>query len=79
MSPAVGVLALQGDVAEHLRALGEAGARGVAVRRPDELDAVDGLIIPGGESTTIMRSSGTWPVASASSSTSSRTTRLRRR
>ena len=55
MSPAVGVLALQGDVAEHLRALGEAGARGVAVRRPDELDAIDGLIIPGGESTTIWK------------------------
>jgi len=55
MSPAVGVLALQGDVAEHLRALGDAGARGVAVRRPDELDAVDGLIIPGGESTTIWK------------------------
>jgi 5'-phosphate synthase pdxT subunit len=55
MSPAVGVLALQGDVAEHLRALGEAGARGVAVRRPDELNAVDGLIIPGGESTTIWK------------------------
>ena len=55
MSPAVGVLALQGDVAEHLRALGDAGARGVAVRRPDELDAVDGLIIPGGESTTISK------------------------
>ena len=34
MSPVIGVLALQGDVAEHLRALGEAGARGVAVRRP---------------------------------------------
>ncbi len=55
MSPAVGVLALQGDVAEHLRALGDAGARGVAVRRPDELDAVDGLIIPGGESTTMWK------------------------
>ena len=55
MSPAVGVLALQGDVAEHLRALGEVGARGVAVRRPDELDQVDGLIIPGGESTTMWK------------------------
>ena len=55
MSPVVGVLALQGDVAEHLRALGEARARGVAVRRPDELDAVDGLIIPGGESTTMWK------------------------
>ncbi len=55
MSPAIGVLALQGDVAEHLRALAAAGARGVAVRRPDELDTVDGLIIPGGESTTIWK------------------------
>jgi len=53
--PAIGVLALQGDVAEHLRALGEIGARGVPVRRPDELDAVDGLIIPGGESTTMWK------------------------
>jgi 5'-phosphate synthase pdxT subunit len=49
----VGVLALQGDVAEHLRAIGAAGARPVPVRRRAELDAVDGLIIPGGESTTI--------------------------
>jgi 5'-phosphate synthase pdxT subunit len=55
MSPAIGVLALQGDVAEHLRALGEAGARGVAVRRPGELDEVAGLIIPGGESTTMWK------------------------
>ena len=55
MSPAVGVFALQGDVAEHLRALGEVGARGAAVRRPGELDDVDGLIIPGGESTTIWK------------------------
>jgi pyridoxal 5'-phosphate synthase pdxT subunit len=55
MSPVIGVLALQGDVAEHLRALGEAGARGVAVRRPAELDDVDGLVIPGGESTTMWK------------------------
>ena len=55
MSPAIGVLALQGDVAEHLRAVGEAGGRGVAVRRPAELDEVDGLIIPGGESTTMWK------------------------
>jgi 5'-phosphate synthase pdxT subunit len=54
-APAVGVLALQGDVAEHLRKLAEAGAMPVAVRRPAELDAVDGLIIPGGESTTMWR------------------------
>jgi 5'-phosphate synthase pdxT subunit len=54
-SPAVGVLALQGDVAEHLRALRDAGACPQAVRRPGELDAVDGLVIPGGESTTIWK------------------------
>jgi len=53
--PIVGVLALQGDVREHLAAAEQLGARGVAVRRPSELDAVDGLIIPGGESTTIGR------------------------
>jgi pyridoxal 5'-phosphate synthase pdxT subunit len=54
-SPAVGVLALQGDVAEHLSALRDVGATPVPVRRPEELDAVDGLIIPGGESTTIWK------------------------
>ena len=53
--PVVGVLALQGDVAEHLRLLAQAGARPASVRRPDELDAVDGLVIPGGESTTIWK------------------------
>jgi 5'-phosphate synthase pdxT subunit len=51
----IGVLALQGDVAEHLRALRAAGARATAVRRPSELDEVDGLVIPGGESTTIWK------------------------
>jgi len=55
MKPVVGVLALQGDVPEHLRALEAAGARPVAVRRPEELDRVDGLVIPGGESTTLWR------------------------
>ena len=49
----VGVLALQGDVREHLAALEWSGAEAVPVRRPAELDAVDGLVIPGGESTTI--------------------------
>ena len=44
----IGVLALQGDVAEHVRALEESGARAVSVRRRSELDAVDGLVIPGG-------------------------------
>lgn len=54
-SATVGVLALQGDVAEHLRAITSVGARPVAVRRPAELERVDGLIIPGGESTTIWK------------------------
>jgi pyridoxal 5'-phosphate synthase pdxT subunit len=53
--PVVGVLALQGDVAEHLRALQAAGSRPVPVRRPGELDNVDGLVIPGGESTTMWK------------------------
>jgi 5'-phosphate synthase pdxT subunit len=53
--PAVGVLSLQGDVIEHLRALESAGARPLRVRRPGELDQVDGLVIPGGESTTIWK------------------------
>jgi pyridoxal 5'-phosphate synthase pdxT subunit len=51
----VGVLALQGDVAEHQRAVSASGASPLAVRRLSELDAVDGLIIPGGESTTIWK------------------------
>ena len=55
MKPVVGVLALQGDVPEHLRALEATGARPAAVRRPEELDRVDGLVIPGGESTTLWR------------------------
>ena len=53
--PVVGVLALQGDVAEHLRALEQAGARPLAVRSPAALDEATGLIIPGGESTTIWK------------------------
>ena len=51
----IGVLALQGDVREHLRALADSGAEPVPVRRARELDAVDGLVIPGGESTTIAK------------------------
>ena len=54
-TPLIGVLALQGDVREHVRALQAAGARSTLVRRPDELESVDGLIIPGGESTTLWR------------------------
>jgi 5'-phosphate synthase pdxT subunit len=51
----IGVLALQGDVPEHLRALREAGAQAIRVRRAEELERVDGLVIPGGESTTLWR------------------------
>jgi 5'-phosphate synthase pdxT subunit len=51
----VGVLALQGDVAEHLRALSASGAEAVAVKTRPELAAVDALVIPGGESTTVIR------------------------
>lgn len=51
--PHVGVLALQGDVREHARVLGELGAEVSLVRRPVELAAVDGLVIPGGESSVI--------------------------
>ncbi|MEU2666707.1 pyridoxal 5'-phosphate synthase glutaminase subunit PdxT [Micromonospora sp. DT46] len=54
-APVIGVLALQGDVREHVAALAEAGADARPVRRPQELDAVDGLVIPGGESTTISK------------------------
>ncbi|MEU8300108.1 pyridoxal 5'-phosphate synthase glutaminase subunit PdxT [Micromonospora sp. NPDC048909] len=53
--PVIGVLALQGDVREHLAALAAAGADARPVRRRHELDAVDGLVIPGGESTTISK------------------------
>ncbi|MDQ3751481.1 MAG: pyridoxal 5'-phosphate synthase glutaminase subunit PdxT [Actinomycetota bacterium] len=49
----IGVLGLQGDVAEHVTALDAAGATPVVVKRVDELASVDGLVIPGGESTTI--------------------------
>jgi 5'-phosphate synthase pdxT subunit len=49
----VGVLGLQGDVREHVRAVESAGAHAIVVKRPHEVDFVDGLVIPGGESTTI--------------------------
>lgn len=55
LRPRIGVLALQGDVREHLRALEAAGAVAVAIRRPSELDDVDALVIPGGESTTMYK------------------------
>ena len=54
-SPTIGVFALQGDVREHLRALRELGVDAVPVRRPAELEACDGLVLPGGESTTMAK------------------------
>lgn len=51
--PRIGVLALQGDFREHVAALRDCGAVAVPVRRSDDLDGVDGLVIPGGESTTM--------------------------
>ncbi|GAA3041785.1 pyridoxal 5'-phosphate synthase glutaminase subunit PdxT [Actinokineospora globicatena] len=53
--PLIGVLALQGDVREHSAALVAGGAEVITVRRESELAAVDGLVLPGGESTTISR------------------------
>jgi 5'-phosphate synthase pdxT subunit len=53
LAPTIGVLAVQGDVREHVQVLGGLGVRAVTVRRPAELDAVDALVIPGGESTTM--------------------------
>ena len=47
------MLGLQGDVAEHVRVLTDGGAEATVVKRPAELDAIDGIVIPGGESTTI--------------------------
>ncbi|MET9771669.1 pyridoxal 5'-phosphate synthase glutaminase subunit PdxT [Streptomyces sp. NPDC006415] len=54
-TPLIGVLALQGDVREHLIALASADAVARPVRRPEELAEVDGLVIPGGESTTMSK------------------------
>jgi len=54
-TPTIGVFALQGDVREHLAVLGELGVRAIGVRRPAELEACDGLVIPGGESTTMAK------------------------
>lgn len=57
---AIGVLALQGDFAEHAAVLGRLGVDTVEVRLPDQLSRLDGLIIPGGESTTIARLMSEW-------------------
>ena len=55
MAKRVGVLALQGDYQAHMRALAAAGAVGVEVRTAEEMDSVEGLIVPGGESTTMLK------------------------
>lgn len=56
----IGVLALQGDFALHLEALGRAAVEAVEVRKPGALDDVDGLILPGGESTTLLHLMDAW-------------------
>jgi pyridoxal 5'-phosphate synthase pdxT subunit len=56
----IGVLALQGDFALHARALEKCGAEAVEVRKPEQLDDVEGLIIPGGESTTLLKLMDAW-------------------
>ncbi|MBV9303296.1 MAG: pyridoxal 5'-phosphate synthase glutaminase subunit PdxT [Acidobacteriaceae bacterium] len=55
MEPRIGVLALQGDFEAHQHALARAGAEAIDVRTADDLNQVDGLIIPGGESTTMLK------------------------
>jgi 5'-phosphate synthase pdxT subunit len=54
-TPRIGVLAIQGDYDAHAQALREAGAEPVLIRKPEELATIDGLIIPGGESTTFLK------------------------
>src|SRR5678815_4703938 len=56
----IGVLALQGDFALHAKALAKCGVEAVEVRKPSELDGVDGLIMPGGESTTLLKLMDAW-------------------
>ena len=53
--PRIGVLAIQGDYAAHAEALAESGAEPIEVRKPEQLADLDGLILPGGESTTVLR------------------------
>ena len=56
----IGVLALQGDFAMHARALEKCGAEAVEIRKPEQLDDIDGLIMPGGESTTLLKLMDAW-------------------
>ena len=55
LKPCIGVLAFQGDFSAHADALAEAGAEPREVRKPDQLTGLDGLVLPGGESTTVLR------------------------
>jgi pyridoxal 5'-phosphate synthase pdxT subunit len=61
----IGVLALQGDFALHAKALQKCGAEAVEVRKPEQLDDIDGLIIPGGESTTLLKLMDEWGFVAA--------------
>lgn len=56
----IGVLALQGDFSLHARALARCGAEAVEVRKPEQLTGLDGLIMPGGESTTLVKLMQEW-------------------
>lgn len=58
--PKIGVLALQGDFARHRQALARCGVETVEVRKPEQLEDVDGLVIPGGESTTLLKLMDAW-------------------
>ena len=70
MTTRIGVLALQGAFAEHVAALRAVGAEPVEIRLPAQLDEVEGLVIPGGESTT-MRPSASLAITSTSGPTRS--------
>ncbi|MGH7278654.1 MAG: pyridoxal 5'-phosphate synthase glutaminase subunit PdxT [Candidatus Rokuibacteriota bacterium] len=61
----IGVLALQGDFARHRAALEKCGAETVEVRKPEQLDDADGLVIPGGESTTLLKLMEAWGFVAA--------------
>jgi 5'-phosphate synthase pdxT subunit len=56
----IGVLALQGDFALHTKALAKCGVEAVEVRKPEELEGLDGLVMPGGESTTLLKLMDEW-------------------
>ena len=61
----IGILALQGDFALHARSLNRIGVEWAEIRKPSELENIDGLIIPGGESTTLLKLMETWEIVPA--------------